>query len=104
MSQSSRATDIGRIHARIEGRVQGVGFRFFLQRRAIELDLSGWVRNTPDGCVELVAEGPVEDLSNLLGAARIGPRSAYVSSVRVEWLPPQRNLPKPFAIHSDSWG
>jgi acylphosphatase len=66
------------LHFLIQGRVQGVGFRWFVHREASELDLRGWVRNTEDGDVEVVASGPVEDLAELRESLRRGPRGARV--------------------------
>jgi acylphosphatase len=64
------------------GRVQGVGFRFFVRDLARELGLTGWVRNLPDGrSVEAVAEGGTEVLRAFAGLARQGPPGAYVSEV-----------------------
>ena len=65
--------------------MQGVGFRYFVMRSARRLGLRGWVRNRPDGSVELLAEGPRADLEKLLQAARQGPRSADVTDVDAEW-------------------
>lgn len=69
---------------RISGRVQGVGYRFFAQRAARELGLSGWVRNLADGCVECHASGSVQDLEAFEVRLRKGPRLAEVSSVEVQ--------------------
>ncbi len=66
------------LHFLIRGRVQGVGFRWFVHREASELQLHGWVRNTEDGDVEVVAAGPVEDLSELRSSLRRGPRGSRV--------------------------
>jgi acylphosphatase len=77
-----------RLYALVEGRVQGVGFRYFVQDIAIALDLKGWVRNRWDGSVEVVAEGDRQSLEKLLMALHRGPRAAYVSDVRPEWSPP----------------
>ncbi len=66
------------LHFLIQGRVQGVGFRWFVQREAGELGLRGWVRNTEDGDVEVVASGTVEDLSELRASLRCGPRGGRV--------------------------
>ncbi len=77
-----------RLHAWVEGRVQGVGFRFFVLENAIPLDLTGWVRNTYNGSVEVIAEGPRLDLESFLELLRQGPRAAYVTNVRVEWENP----------------
>ena len=74
-----------RLHAVIHGDVQGVGFRYFLMRKAGQLGLTGWVRNNDDGTVELVAEGRRQDLEQLRRAAEEGPRLARVSRVDVEW-------------------
>ena len=65
--------------------MQGVGFRYFLVDQARPMGLRGWVRNRPDGAVELVAEGDRGQLEQLLQAARQGPRSAVVRSVDAEW-------------------
>lgn len=77
----------GRLHATVEGDVQGVGFRMFVQRKANDHNLTGWVRNLWNGQVEVLAEGSKEDLNQLLGELRIGPRSSFVVNVHVEWLP-----------------
>ena len=74
-----------RLHAVVRGDVQGVGFRYFLQRKARELDLRGWVRNNDDGSVELVAEGPRDRLEELRRAAEHGPRMARVDRVDAHW-------------------
>jgi acylphosphatase len=74
-----------RLHAIVEGRVQGVGFRAFVIDRATGLGLAGWVRNRWDGTVELVAEGERAALEKLLSAVRRGPPAAFVSGVRTEW-------------------
>jgi acylphosphatase len=74
-----------RLHGVIKGDVQGVGFRFFLIRRAQALGLTGWVTNRDDGVVEFVAEGRRQDLEQLERAAREGPRPASVTAVEVNW-------------------
>ena len=56
-------------HYLVKGRVQGVGFRWFVQREAAEIGLRGWVRNTEDGHVEIVAAGSAEDLAELKTAS-----------------------------------
>ena len=71
-------------HARrwlISGRVQGVGYRYFVQRAAVALGLTGYARNLPDGSVEVYAVGPEDALSELSGALRQGPRWADVRGV-----------------------
>ena len=76
-----------RLHAFVEGDVQGVGYRYFVVDNAHSLGLTGWVRNRYDGSVEVLAEGRRSYLEVLLDALRQGPRSARVSNVRIEWLP-----------------
>ena len=66
------------LHFLIQGRVQGVGFRWFVHREASELDLRGWVRNTEDGDVEVVAHGEEQDLAELRTSLRKGPRGSRV--------------------------
>lgn len=66
------------LHFLVQGRVQGVGFRWFVQREASELDLHGWVRNTEDGHVEVVAAGKPRDLNELRTSLRRGPRGSRV--------------------------
>jgi acylphosphatase len=77
-----------RLYAVIEGRVQGVGFRSFVLDKADELELTGWVRNTYKGNVEVLAEGPRFALEELLIALKKGPNTAYVTNVRESWTEP----------------
>ena len=65
----------------ISGVVQGVGFRYFVQRRAIELGVRGWVRNLPDGRVEVAASGNEGQLVTLEQYLQAGPRHSHVESV-----------------------
>lgn len=74
-----------RLHALIDGHVQGVGFRAFVRTIADSQALTGWVRNTSEGLVEVLAEGPRENLEILLDYIRRGPRSAFVTNVQQEW-------------------
>lgn len=69
------------LHFLIRGRVQGVGFRWFVHREASELGLRGWVRNTDDGAVELVAAGPLEDLAELRAELKKGSRGSRVDKI-----------------------
>jgi acylphosphatase len=74
------------LRALVRGRVQGVGFRDYVERRARTLRLTGFVRNLSDGrTVEVVAEGPREALERLGGYLRRGPSGAYVSAVETDW-------------------
>jgi acylphosphatase len=74
------------LRALVRGRVQGVGFRYFVQERAAAFGLVGFARNLSNGStVEVVAEGPLPALESLLGALRRGPALAYVEHVDVSW-------------------
>jgi acylphosphatase len=68
-------------HFLVKGRVQGVGFRWFVHREAAALGLSGWVRNTEDGHVEVLAAGNAESLADLAQALRKGSRGSRVDAV-----------------------
>ena len=78
--------ELERLYAVVEGRVQGVGFRYFTQDRAVFLGLSGWVRNRWNGTVELVAEGPRADLETLLKAVQRGPHMGTTRNVKFDWM------------------
>jgi len=86
----SRMTETNqtRMHAIVEGRVQGVGFRYFVLEVAELLGVSGWVRNRWDETVEVLAEGEKTALDELLDALERGPRGASVSSVKTDWEKP----------------
>ncbi len=73
----------------IRGRVQGVGFRYFAQRAAADLNLAGYVRNLDDGRVEVYAIGPDEKLSELAGRLHRGPRWAEVHGVEEQEAEPR---------------
>jgi acylphosphatase len=75
-------------HALVHGRVQGVGFRYSAVRQAQALGLRGTVANTPDGSVEVVAEGDAASLERFLSWLERGPPGARVREVQVQWLPP----------------
>jgi len=81
-----------RAHIKITGVVQGVGFRYFARSVAAGLGLGGYVRNRPDGSVEVVAEGDRPAMSAFIGELRVGPRHAAVAGVDVEWLEPEMDF------------
>jgi acylphosphatase len=74
-----------RLVAIVRGDVQGVGFRYSVMRRARQLGLTGYAQNLSDGSVRVEAEGPREDLEELERYLRIGPPTANVTTVQVEW-------------------
>jgi acylphosphatase len=85
------------IHVAVEGRVQGVGFRWFVRQRAKAGDLAGFVRNLPDGSVEVAAEGDDELVARLRRDLERGPSGARVTAVR-ELGPLADSLERPFTI------
>jgi acylphosphatase len=74
-----------RVDVRIEGIVQGVGFRYWTRREAQRLGLSGWVANQSDGSVETVAEGPRDALEAFVARVSVGPPGASVEDVDIRW-------------------
>ena len=74
-----------RLHAIIEGRVQGVGFRYFVHESAISTGITGWVRNRWDRTVEVVAEGEHDILKSFLAALNRGPRASKVTNIKLDW-------------------
>ena len=72
-----------RKHIVVHGQVQGVGFRYYVQREAERLDLAGWARNCPDGTVEIEAQGDDAALESFLQAVRKGPAFSRVGEVEV---------------------
>lgn len=71
----------------LKGRVQGVGYRYFVLRLAQKFEVTGVVRNLPSGEVEVIAEGKREEVETFLEEVKKGPAGAHVSSFREEWLP-----------------
>ncbi|GAB3841906.1 acylphosphatase [Nesterenkonia populi] len=86
------------VFARITGKVQGVSYRASAQEQAQSLGLAGWVRNTSEGAVELLASGPDDAVAALLDWCRQGPGGAHVESVetRAPEEPELKNLPESF--------
>ena len=79
---------VGR-HVRVSGRVQGVFFRAWAKQQAVELGVSGWIRNRPDGSVEAHLSGNEAVVSELIDRLRVGPPSAIVSNVDIEVAAPE---------------
>lgn len=76
-----------RLEATVTGRVQGVSFRYYTQRAAQRLELTGWVANQHDGGVRVVAEGPEAALQQLARFLQQGPPAARVAQVDARWFP-----------------
>jgi acylphosphatase len=92
-----------RLHVRLVGRVQGVGFRYAAADEARRRHLAGWVRNLDSGGVEAVFEGPHSVLGDMLRWCEEGPPGAYVRDVRASWDEPPEQL-QGFEIRSTSSG
>jgi acylphosphatase len=75
--------DLVRVRVFVGGRVQGVAYRFFAEKHAARLDVSGWVRNLPDGRVEILAEGSEVHIETFLARLREGPSLAEIDGFEV---------------------
>src|SRR5438067_908681 len=95
MTSTEKTTQARRFLVR--GRVQGVGFRWFVEREAHILGVFGWVRNNPDGSVEVLAMGTREQLAGMRSRLRQGPRAARVDAVDESQAQPVADL-KTFRI------
>ena len=80
--------EVVRVHVWISGAVQGVGFRFYAERTARRLGLSGFARNLVDGRVEAAAEGPKDIVDAYISALRNGPPGARVDNIETKWETP----------------
>ena len=69
------------VHVRIEGRVQGVGYRAFVEHNALALGLEGWVRNRRDGSVEAIFQGPDDNIDEMLGRCRVGEIDGFLDFI-----------------------
>jgi len=78
--------EMASLRATVHGRVQGVFFRAFVEDRAVQLNLTGYVRNRPGNIVEVNAEGDKPDLEKLVDFLKAGPPGSRVDSVDVEWV------------------
>jgi acylphosphatase len=81
-------SDLVLLHAIVRGRVHGVYFRAFVEGRAVELKLTGYVCNRPDGTVEVEAEGDRQNLEKLVEYLKKGPPAALVDEVVADWAEP----------------
>lgn len=92
MENQNTSNQAQELHAVVHGRVQGVGFRYFVVERALGLGLRGYARNESDGSVEVLAQGPRPALENLLALLWRGPSAATVSQVDVDWGKPSTHV------------
>ena len=86
MTETGNLIEYSAVKITVKGRVQGVGFRYFIARAAHDLGLKGYTKNQYEGNVEIYAEGRREFLEELVKQAKLGPSHAYVESASVEWL------------------
>ena len=91
-TEPTASSDLARLEATARGRVQGVGFRYFVLQRGRDLGLTGWVSNESDGSVRCVAEGPRAQLEALLETMGQGPAGALVERVHATWSVGTGNL------------
>ena len=87
-----------RVHFVVTGRVQGVGFRWFIRAEARPLEIVGWVRNRADGAVEGVVEGRGDAIDSLIACLEVGPPSAIVTNVDISEISDQLEPFKQFEI------
>lgn len=93
---SEQRLDRRGVRVRIEGAVQGVGYRFWTERVAQILGLTGWVRNRRDGSVEALFCGPADRVADMLARVKRGPPSARVTAVKI--LAEGDTAPETFAV------
>jgi acylphosphatase len=86
------------VHIIVEGLVQGVGYRWYAARRAQALGVRGFVRNLYDGTVEVRASGDRSKLEELIRDLKVGPRSAHVTNMKIEWDLPENSPDSQFEI------
>ena len=87
-------------HCIVEGRVQGVFYRDFVQNTAVKHGLTGWTKNLPEGQVEIVAQGTPDDLKLFVEKLHEGSSSAHVESVSVDWRTPTEHFDDFVVIYS----
>jgi acylphosphatase len=86
------------VHFEVVGMVQGVGYRWFVRERARQIGVAGWVRNLPNGNVEIAASGDDDAVMDLLNVARQGPPAALVTGVNALPVDGLADLPNPFTV------
>lgn len=82
------------VHILVEGRVQGVGFRYFVKNIADQTGITGWVRNLSDDRVEIFAQGDAQKLDGFIAVVRAGHTAAMVTNMSIDWHEPDLNFTK----------
>ena len=98
-ANAASKTEPAGMHVTIEGRVQGVGFRMFVQNHASNLGLTGWVRNKVEGDVEIWAEGERGKLEKFAAKLREGPPAAVITNFDYQWKQPKSEYSR-FSVRS----
>ena len=80
------------VHIIVHGRVQGVGFRFFVREQAALYGIKGWVKNLPEGTVEILAEAAKETLDDFIERVERGPIFGRVTGLTVDWIEPTNSF------------
>jgi acylphosphatase len=83
---------VKQVYITISGRVQGVGFRYYALHKAEELNITGWIKNTPEGNVEMEASGETKNLDVFIEWMKIGPSRAYIERFAVSEISPKRTF------------
>ncbi len=92
MAKKSTSKELSRAHVFFTGRVQGVGFRYTAEGLALGLKLKGWVRNLPDGRVELVSEGPKPKIEELLSQIQKSALGRHIKKTDLAWEAPKKEF------------
>jgi len=90
--------EISAVTGLITGRVQGIGYRWFVERTATDLGLTGWVKNLPDGSVETQAEGGRQVLEQFIEILKTGHHGAIVRAIKTDWTRQDRKYFDSFEI------
>jgi acylphosphatase len=83
---TTQSEEILKVNLTISGKVQGVGFRYFVLRQAQKLGINGWVSNKSNGDVEALAQGEKADLEQFIAKVKEGPSFSRVDNVNLEWM------------------
>ena len=89
---------MNRLNVILNGVVQGVGYRYYVVRRAVKSDITGWVKNCSDGTMEIEAIGEKGALESFLSYVRVGPTAAHVTEVNAQWFTNGKQYEK-FDVH-----
>jgi len=86
------------VHIVVKGRVQGVGYRYFVLNKAIELHINGWVKNLPNGDVEIEAHSESTNIKTFIDWLKIGPSMSDVKSININDIQTGDDIPDKFTV------